>query len=236
MMNLLVRLHAYCYIMQFLGLCFLIAFCVCTCEAQDRSLSDVITAFKQHQIPEHLNINFQPHVLLDVIFPQTNGTLIAFASGKQLERRETIMAPSYRIRGANRIGPFVIIAVDPDAPLPENRNISQIRHFMGSNYYKSLDLQDPNHLVNTTEAITYWRDPRPIRSSRPHRYIFLLYKQSREFRTQILVNPMSSLAYFNVSRFAAATRLGQPIGGTFMLVGPDETSPIKAYDPEKDGL
>lgn len=32
------------------------------------------------------------------------------------------------------------------------------------------------------------------------------------------------VAFFNISQFAVETGLGNPIGGTYMLVGPDSTA------------
>jgi phosphatidylethanolamine-binding protein len=62
--------------------------------------------------------------------------------------------------------------------------------------------------------------------TRLNRYIFLLYKQPTGFENQTLVTPETPVQLFNISQFAAATGLGAPIGGTFMLVAPDPT-PVK---------
>jgi hypothetical protein len=48
----------------------------------------------------------------------------------------------------------------------------------------------------------------------------LLFKQSPEFATQTLVNSTTSVSLFNISQFASAVDLGNPIAGTFMLVAP----------------
>jgi len=49
--------------------------------------------------------------------------------------------------------------------------------------------------------------------------VFLLFEQSKGFNDQTLINPTSSRLYFNISSFAQAVGLGDPIGGTFMYVG-----------------
>jgi hypothetical protein len=46
------------------------------------------------------------------------------------------------------------------------------------------------------------------------RYTFLLYKQSRAFTDQTLVNASTSITLFNISKFASALDLGNPIAGT----------------------
>lgn len=54
-----------------------------------------------------------------------------------------------------------------------------------------------------------------------HRYVFFLFEQSRAFATQKLINTTTPITNFNISQFALEVGLGQPLGGTFMLVGPD---------------
>jgi len=56
------------------------------------------------------------------------------------------------------------------------------------------------------------------------RYVFLLFEQSDAFNNQTWVTHTTPAAFFNISTFAAAARLGQPIGGTYMLVGPDPST------------
>ena len=55
-------------------------------------------------------------------------------------------------------------------------------------------------------------------------YVFLLFTQSPEFNDQTLVDPSTSIANFNISSFAAATGLGDPLAGSFMLVAPDPST------------
>lgn len=52
-------------------------------------------------------------------------------------------------------------------------------------------------------------------------YVFLLFNQPQGFDRQTLVNATTSIANFNISQFASEVGLGNPIGGTFILVGPD---------------
>ena len=55
-------------------------------------------------------------------------------------------------------------------------------------------------------------------------YVFLLFQQSREFANQTLVTSNTSIINFNISQFADEVNLGKPIGGTFILVGPETNS------------
>jgi phosphatidylethanolamine-binding protein len=57
-----------------------------------------------------------------------------------------------------------------------------------------------------------------------HRYIFLLFNQPEDFDSQTAVTPDTPINLFNLSSFAEAVGLGDPLGGTFMLVAPDPTA------------
>ncbi len=53
------------------------------------------------------------------------------------------------------------------------------------------------------------------------RYVFLVFNQTGGFDGQTLVNASTSILNFNLSSFAEAVGLGDPIAGTYMLVGPN---------------
>ena len=59
---------------------------------------------------------------------------------------------------------------------------------------------------------------------RRNRYVLLLFPQPAGFDNQTLVTPNTPISNFNISAFAAEVGLGNPLGGTFMLVGPDANS------------
>ncbi|KAF8989101.1 phosphatidylethanolamine-binding protein [Cyathus striatus] len=125
-----------------------------------------------------------------------------------------------------KCGPFVIAAVDPDAPTPQNPTNAQIRHFLGGNFVPAQvgPLISTPLLKNSTPAVSDFKQPTPPAGSDPHRYVFLLFEQPRGFNAQTLVTPSTSIENFNISSFAAAVGLGNPIAGTFMRVGPDPTA------------
>jgi hypothetical protein len=57
-------------------------------------------------------------------------------------------------------------------------------------------------------------------------YVFLLFEQPSGFdeKAAAFVNSTTPISKFNISAFAAEVGLGNPLGGTFMLVGPDPTA------------
>ncbi|KAF5316718.1 hypothetical protein D9619_006566 [Psilocybe cf. subviscida] len=187
--------------------------------AQDTSLVEVKRAFDDALIPGNISLSFDPKALLEVTFPQPAGRPIILKAGVQLPRNATAGPPTFSVVGSVGRGPFVVAAVDLDAPTPQIRTSAQIRHFLGGNFvFESI--RTPLLLTNTTPALSEFRQPTPPAGSDPHRYVFLLFEQSRAFNTQTLVNSTTSIAMFSIGNFAKAVGLGQPIGGTFMLVGP----------------
>ncbi|KAF8199074.1 PEBP-like protein [Pholiota molesta] len=191
--------------------------------AQDKSLAEVRTAFNNADLPETIKFSFDPKVLLEVTFPQTDARSITLHAGIQLPRNATVGPPIFNVIGSRSKGPFVVAAVDPDAPTPQAPTVAQIRHFLGGNFFLESP-RSPTLLSNHTPAISKFQQPTPPAGSDPHRYTFLLFDQPKGFNEQTLVNATTSIAMFNLSSFAAAVGLGQPIGGTFMLVGPDPTT------------
>lgn len=191
--------------------------------AQDTNLTAVKEAFDSAHIPTDLGIAFNPRFLLEVSFPQAPG-YITLHAGLPVPRNATVGPPSFTALGTAQTGPFVIISVDPDVPTPQNRTLAQIRHLLAPNF-SALDSAPVFRLLtNSTPAISPYLQPGPPAGSPAHRYIFLLFDQPEGFNDQTLVTQTTPIALFNVSAFAAATGLGAPIAGTFMLVAPDASA------------
>ncbi|KAJ7600624.1 PEBP-like protein [Mycena floridula] len=192
--------------------------------SQDTSLKEVKQAFIAADIPTDLTITFNPSVLLEVTFPQVTGPAITLKAGVQLPRNATAGPPTFSIVGKAGTGPFVVAAVDPDAPTPQAPTSAQIRHFLGGDFTAARRDSDKVHLLtNESVAVSEFRQPGPPAGSDAHRYIFLLFNQPAGFDSQVptVVNSTTPVSLFNISSFAATTDLGNPIGGTFMLVAPD---------------
>ncbi|KAJ7021584.1 PEBP-like protein [Mycena alexandri] len=190
--------------------------------SQDTSIRKVDAAFAAANLPANLDITFKPTALLEVSLPQATGPPITLHAGIQVPRNgntDTAGPPTFHVVGDVGKGPFVVAAVDPDAPTPQAPTSAQIRHFLGGNFFNHGGL-----LKNTTPAISEFRQPTPPAGSDAHRYTFLLFHQSEAFASQTLVNANTSVSLFNISQFAAAVDLGNPIAGTFMLVAPDPTT------------
>jgi len=196
--------------------------------AQDASPSAAKDAFDRAKLPEELHLKeFKPKAVLAVVYPgspqpgsQSPPPAIPLEhGGAQLPENSTPQTPTFSHRVPGKpvdigSGPFVIAIVDPDAPASEK---SPIGHFLGANF-KFKD--DGVSLVNTTPAVMEYKPPSPpAQGSEPHKFVFLLFKQSDGFKEKELgsIDP----ATFNVSQFAEKFGLGSPLGGTYML-GPQK--------------
>ncbi|KAF8199061.1 PEBP-like protein [Pholiota molesta] len=196
--------------------------------AQDTNVGEVRRAFTAAHVSETINFPFDPKVLLQVTYPQTDDARpITLQAGVHLPRNATLRLPIFNVVGSRSKGPFVVAAVDPDTPTPQEPTLAQVRHFLGGNFYMGSHTR-PTLLSNSTPAISHYREPRPQAGSDPHRYIFLLFDQPSGFDEQsarlVQNDDDTSTANWNVSAFAAAAGLGQPVGGTFMFVAPDPTT------------
>lgn len=80
---------------------------------------------------------------------------------------ETAHPPTFTIRGEGNPGPFVVVAVDPDAPTPQSPTLAQIRHFLGGSFVPNASTFV---LSNSTAAVSEWLQPAPPAGSDPHRY------------------------------------------------------------------
>lgn len=191
--------------------------------AQDTSLRAVEEAFNKANITRDLQIHFKPSLLLEVTWPQSSGKSIATHTGQYFPRNATAGPPHFAVRGQlpRHTHQFVLAAVDPDAPYPTNPNVSQVRHLLQGDVVPVRHPRDHQWiLVNETAPVSVWLQPAPPADSPPHRYIFLLYEQPRDFNKQTFVTANTSIEFFNLSTFAREVHLRNPIAGSFVLVSP----------------
>ncbi|KAF9015824.1 hypothetical protein BDZ89DRAFT_1076115 [Hymenopellis radicata] len=172
-------------------------------------------AFEQSHIPEALTINFNPSYL------GRGGPPVGFDIGEQVpincELLRVILDghDSHFLLSGGHFGegPFVVAAVDPDAPSPQNTSLASVRHFLGGNFTPL----DDAFLANSTSAVSEWVQPAPPAGSDPHRCVItirlLVFNQPEGFNDQTLVNASTSILGFNISSFAEEVGLGDPIAG-----------------------
>jgi len=199
-----------------------------TAFAQDLGVAGVKQAFDKANIPNDLKVTFNPKFLLEVVLPQSEGAPILVHAGIQIPtRNDTAIQPIFALLDPSHPtvnagpGPFVIAALDPDAPSPTNTSNAQVRHFLGGDFFpRTLPGQASGSsgplLANTTAPISGWRQPTPTMGN--HRYVFLAFRQPAGFDQQTLVSADTPIQHFDIAQFAEAVGLGDPIAGTFMMV------------------
>ena len=65
---------------------------------------------------------------------------------------------------------FVVVVVDPDAPTPQNRSLSEVLHYMGGGYKVSGNITDHGFtLASNVTAVMPYFPPSPPNTSDPHR-------------------------------------------------------------------
>lgn len=139
------------------------------------------------QITRDIQLPFHPKVLFDVTFPEPSGHPTTLHAGIQLPRNGELITrsrldsnahsfplatagpPTFSIRTRLSFafgGPFVVAAVDPDAP----SGFAEVRHFLGGNFHLVHSRHETKQLVNTTAVISTFQQPGPPPGDSPHRY------------------------------------------------------------------
>ncbi|PNS21749.1 OV-16 antigen [Sphaceloma murrayae] len=77
--------------------------------------------------------------------------------------------------GASRDQSYTLMLVDPDAPTPDDPKFAWWRHWIISGLRPGAPAEQ------TKEAVTAYLAPGPKDDSKPHRYLFLLYKEPENF-------------------------------------------------------
>ncbi|KIJ54150.1 hypothetical protein M422DRAFT_775343 [Sphaerobolus stellatus SS14] len=180
-------------------------------------------AFIQSGLVPRVVSSFNPVLLLDVTYtiPDTEQKKVVTPPGRNFTRPQVEFTPTWSIPSFDQrltSETFVVAMVDPDAPTPEDPTDAQIRHFLGGNFklkgHIATGLGLGAALVNSTPALSEYRQPTPPNTSHPHRYTWLLYRQPLDFPTE-LTTPIQN---FNISAFAEQFNLGPPLAGNFMTV------------------
>ncbi|KAF9452994.1 PEBP-like protein [Macrolepiota fuliginosa MF-IS2] len=199
------------------------------------SLSNVTMAFTQARVVPNVIPSFNPVVGADPMFtdPATSEA-IEVVPGILLTMEQTQNAPQFSLSSNNTDlsmsnVSWVIAIVDPDAPTPQNPNISQFLHFIDGT---GDDMANLTALTNTSQALVEFFSPTPPPGSDPHRYVVLVYVQPDDFNTTgpaffngtASTDPSFNRMNFSITDFATNTSLGAPVAGNFFLVGPGNTT------------
>ncbi|KAL1741405.1 phosphatidylethanolamine-binding protein [Schizophyllum fasciatum] len=213
-----------------------VAICAPNDDVRDAVTTDSVReAFVEAGIVPHVIPVFEPSMLLDVTFPDADAKSgdpsFIVEPGMSLSKDQVRPPPTFSISayGADDAkGPYVALLVDPDAITPDLPILAQVCPLLAGNLTgdESREDADPLLLLNTSAPIVKWRHPIPVVGPE-HRYIVLLYEQPDNFTTEAiapLVNAPLPVVGFEVSEFARATGLGDPVAGTYFMTGPNAST------------
>lgn len=198
-------------------------------DPTDVTIPVVEQAFDNARIVPDVLLSFTPTSILDVDFIDPDSSKLELHSvtpGIQLSMEQTLLAPRFSL-STNDISivneKFVIALVDPDAPTPQNKSLSQFRHFLGGDFHLDGSSTIRAPLVNSSAALTEYVNPTPPIGSDAHRYVILLFVQPTNFDTvaRNFVAPSTPRPNFDLATFVEEAGLGAPIAGTFFLTRAD---------------
>jgi phosphatidylethanolamine-binding protein (PEBP) family uncharacterized protein len=82
--------------------------------------------------------------------------------------------------GASANTTYTFLLVDPDAPTPDDPKFAYWRHWVVSSIPSSGDAT--NDAAKSGKTLTEYLGPGPKDDSKPHRYMFLLYREPEGLR------------------------------------------------------
>eukprot|EP00271_Cylindrocystis_brebissonii_P000656 TRINITY_DN107_c0_g1_i1.p1 TRINITY_DN107_c0_g1~~TRINITY_DN107_c0_g1_i1.p1 ORF type:complete len:185 (+),score=31.51 TRINITY_DN107_c0_g1_i1:273-827(+) len=152
-------------------------------------------------IPDVLDA-FRPQVLAEIVYGST-----PVITGSALRIEGTQDCPQFRWKDTSGSSSdlYTLALVDPDAPKPQEPSMREYVHWIVANIPASFSAQCQDFRKESTEVLPY-KGPAPIAGN--HRYIFVLYKQSK--RLDSLPSP-SERTNFTLRSYAKENGLGTPI-------------------------
>ncbi|KAI2642748.1 phosphatidylethanolamine-binding protein [Xylaria nigripes] len=118
--------------------------------------------------------DFYPTIKLNVSFGEKAVLLGNFFRAGECKQAPTITFGAEA--GAPDSATYVLIMTDPDAPTPDDPKFAFWRHWVFSGLQPQEDLDVEG--ANSFEELTAYLGPGPKDDSKPHRYLFLLYREA----------------------------------------------------------
>ncbi|KAF9160838.1 Phosphatidylethanolamine-binding protein 4 [Actinomortierella ambigua] len=135
--------------------------------------------------------------------------------GNTLAVADTQREPNVSFLPDNPADKYTLMLVDPDAPSRRDPKFRQWRHWVKTNI--SMDSSTGLTSVRNGQTLTSYNGPSPPAGSGPHRYVFLLYKQSPNSDAGMLSTNMSeNRSMFKAAQFADQARL-QLVGANYFF-------------------
>jgi hypothetical protein len=132
--------------------------------------------------------------------------------GEHLGLNTTILEPHvdvYKLETYKSFhGNYTLALVDPDAPGPQNRSLSQVIHWLVTDIPYNLSKSQAISTGGT--VLASYLLPTPYIGT--HRYVLLLFEQPT---APFLPPPPTSRILFNITTWAKEYNLGDPVAGNF---------------------
>lgn len=117
---------------------------------------------------------------------------------------------------------YTLCMTDPDAPSRKDPKYREWHHWLVTNI--------PENKVDKGTILSEYIGSGPPKDSGKHRYVYLVYKQSKgkmKFDEHVLDNKSANgRNNFKIAKFAKKYELGDPIAGTFYFAEYDDYVPI----------
>lgn len=134
--------------------------------------------FKEFKVVPDV-IDTWPGEICDVDFGTTHKANV----GNVLSVKQTQAMPKFRFN-SEKNAYYTIMCVDPDAPSRETHEFRHYCHFVAVNIHGT---GEHNHVdVHTGHNVCPYLGPAPPAKTGLHRYVFLVYKQPKQYDTHNL--------------------------------------------------
>ena len=117
-----------------------------------------------------------------------------------------------------------------DSDVPRNGTRVELLHWLASN----VTLAGNRMLSIPSLNEAQYRQPSPPVGDTPHAYTFVLFAQPENFTVPAeFTDILETRVFFNISRFIAATGLGQPIAANYIRVQNLTGTPTTTFPPPR---
>lgn len=132
---------------------------------------------------------------------------------------EAVEAPRLSFPTGDPSEKYIAVSLDNDAPFPSFNFLSPILHSIQADLKVSASSKV---LTSSNPYVVNWIGPEPPSASGPHRYVFLLYKQPRDFDSKGIPTTGAQVGLWarirwNQSAWEKEFKVGQPVAvGSFL--------------------
>lgn len=167
---------------------------------------DVSARFEKEGVVEDV-LTVAPKELLEVRYEEQE---VSAELGNTLAVSKTGSQPLVRYSEASSRKMYTLAMVDPDAPNRADPKAAQWLHWLVVNI-PGEDLSGGD--VSLGKVLMQHNGPSPPQGSGPHRYVFLVYEQTRSVRSRVSRNR----AGFDIEKWTSSrsNNLGSPVAGNF---------------------